>query len=259
LKIYLLYYNKNFIKNLKNLKKWKNKYLNISLFINYYIIMSKKVDNKKEIKETAEEKPKKPTNENFNKYSEKQHELIDFMKNNGFNVTVFGAPQSYISKVSKRDTDPAHTSAYDKLSFVEDFFKNHIEEAKKEYAEEEKVVEENKKNKPRTPKEHRCNCQFCTHKTLKKPHKCNCKYCTISKNDEIAEATEEAGETEPEKAKAPAKAKAAAKPKAPAKAPAKAKTPAKAVKAPAKPKAAKGGKKAKAEETVEEVVEEADS
>lgn len=223
--------------------------------------MSKKVDNKKETKETTEKKEPKETNEKFKQYSDKQHELINFMKENNFNVTVFGAPQSYISKVSKRDTNPAHTSAYDKLSFVEDFFKNHLEEAKKEYAEEEKIVEENKKNKPRTPKEHRCNCQFCTHKVLKKPHECNCKYCTYQNKEDTVEADDEAENTEPDKpkAKAPAKGagKAPAKSKAPAKetkAPAKAKAPAKGA---AKPKApAKGGKKANAEE---EVVEEADS
>ena len=217
--------------------------------------MSKKVDNKKETAETK-------TNEKFKQYSDKQHELINFMKENGFNVTVFGAPQSYISKVSKRDTDPAHTSAYDKLSYVEDFFKNHLEEAKKEYAEEEKIVEENKKNKPRTPKEHRCNCQFCTHKTLKKPHECNCKYCTYTNNADAAEEADDETEPEKPKAKTPAKGagKAAAKPKAApakdAKAPAKAKVAAKP-KTATKPKApAKGGKKAKTEE---EVAEEADS
>lgn len=168
--------------------------------------MSKKVDTKKETKETSENK----INEKFKQYSDKQHELINFMKENGFNVTVFGAPQSYISKVSKRDKNPAHTSAYDKLSFVEDFFKNHLEEAKKDYAEEEKIVEENKKNKPRTPKEHRCNCKFCTHKQLQKPHECNCKYCTINKKtDETAE--EPAEETAPTKTKTPAKPKTNAK------------------------------------------------
>ena len=46
------------------------------------------------------------------------------MENNGFNVTkVFGAPQSFISKVSKRDSNINYTSAYDKLSFVEDYLK----------------------------------------------------------------------------------------------------------------------------------------
>ena len=214
--------------------------------------MSKKVDNKKEIKETTE-KSKKPTNENFNKYSEKQHELINYMKNNGFNVTVFGAPQSYIKEVSNRDPDPNHTSAYDKLSFVEDFFKNHLEEAKKEYVKQEKIVAENMKNKPRTPKEHRCNCQFCTHKTLKKEHTCNCKYCPIHKNDDKKETEETAEETEPKEIKAKGvgktkepKAKDAVKPKETK------------PKAPAKPKA-KGGKgKAKADDQAE-VIEEADS
>ena len=207
--------------------------------------MSKKVDTKKETKETSENK----TNEKFKQYSDKQHELINFMKENGFNVTVFGAPQSYISKVSKRDTNPAHTSAYDKLSFVEEFFKNNLEDAKKEYAEEEKIVEENKKNKPRTPKEHRCNCQFCTHKQLKKPHECNCKYCTINKKtDETAE--ESAEETAPAKAKTPAKSKTNAKAEPKAKADPK-------PKAAAKPKAApkKGGKAKQTEPNPDEVEE----
>jgi len=204
--------------------------------------MSKKVDNKKETKETVENPTKTASHENFNKYSKKQHELVDYMKNNDFNVTVFGAPQSYIAKVSKRDPDTSHTSAYDKLSYVEDFLKNHQVEAKKEYAEEEKIVEENKKNKPRKPKEHRCNCQFCTHKTLKKPHKCNCKYCTISKKDDTQESNEE--ETEETKTTKP-KASTKDKPKA--------------VKGATKPKApAKGKGKTKAAEQ-EEVVEEADS
>lgn len=211
--------------------------------------MSKKVDNKKETKETVENPTKTTSHENFNKYSKKQHELIDYMKNNDFNVTVFGAPQSYIAKVSKRDPDISHTSAYDKLSYVEDFLKNHQVEAKKEYAEEEKIVEENKKNKPRKPKEHRCNCQFCTHKTLKKPHKCNCKYCTISKKDDAQESTEEeTEETKTTKTKPktstkdkPKTVKGATKPKE------------------TKPKApAKGKGKTKAAEQ-EEVVEETDS
>ena len=217
--------------------------------------MSKKVDTKKETKETKE------TNEKFKQYSDKQHELINFMKENGFNITVFGAPQSYISKVSKRDTNPAHTSAYDKLSFVEEFFKNNLEDAKKEYAEEEKIVEENKKNKPRTPKEHRCNCQFCTHKQLKKPHECNCKYCTINKKtDETAEEPTE--ETAPAK-----KTKAAAKPKTETKTEPKTKAAAKPktetntepkAKATTKPKAnpkSKGGKTKKAEPKPDEVEE----
>lgn len=212
--------------------------------------MSKKVDTKKETNEN------KPTNEKFKQYSDRQHELINFMKENGFNVTVFGAPQSYIAKVSKRDTNPAHTSAFDKLSFVEDFFKNHIEEAKKEYAEEEKIVEENKKNKPRTPKEHRCNCQFCTHKQLKKPHECNCKYCTYNKKtDETAEEPAE----ETSKTKASAKSKTNVKTEPKAKAPAKLKTDTKTepkTKA-AKPKASpkKGGKAKHTEPEPDEVEE----
>lgn len=219
--------------------------------------MSKKVDTKKETKEISE-KPKKQINENFDKYSKKQHELIDFMKDNGFNFTVFGAPQSYIKEVSKRDPDPAHTSAYDKLSFVEDYFKNHLEDAKKEYLEQEKIVEENKKNKPRTPKEHRCNCQFCTHKQFKKPHECNCKYCTIDKKtDETAE--EPAEETAPAKTKAPTKPKTNTKTEPKAKAPAKTKTDTKTepkTKA-AKPKAApkKGGKAKQTEPEPDEVDE----
>ena len=63
----------------------------------------------------------------FMLYYEKQHELIDFMKNNGFNVTVFGAPQAYISKVSKRDPNPAHKNGYDRLFYVEDYI-NHYQE-----------------------------------------------------------------------------------------------------------------------------------
>jgi len=240
------------------LKKWKNKYLNISLFINNYIInMSKKVDNKKEVKETAETK----TNEKFKQYSDKQHELINFMKNNGFNVTVFGAPQSYISKVSKRDTNPAHTSAYDKLSFVEDFFKNHLEEAKKEYAEEEKIVEENKKNKPRTPKEHRCNCQFCTHKALKKEHTCNCKYCPIHKNDDKQEESTEDTEPTKENKSNTKTTKGAGKTKDNVKSKEiKPKDSAKVEKTPTKPKASIKGEKGKAKpDNQEEVIEEADS
>lgn len=213
--------------------------------------MSKKVDNKKEINEAAE-KPKKPINENFNKYSVKQHELINYMKDNGFNITVFGAPQSYLKEVSNKDPDPKHTTAYDKLSFVEDYFKNHLEEAKKEYVEHEKIVEENKKNKPKTHKEHRCNCQFCTHKTLKKEHTCNCKYCPIHKDDDKKETEETAEEVEPnKKEKASAKGAGKAKETKP-----KATTKPKETKpkASTKPKApAKGKGKAKTEEQVEEV------
>jgi len=176
------------------------------------------------------------------------------MKENKFYSTlVVGAPQKFISIVSKRDTDPNHTTAYDKLSFVEDYLKNHLEDAKKEYSEVENNVKEAKKNTPRTPKEHRCNCQFCTHKTLKKEHTCNCKYCPISsiqKIEDNQESTEETAEETSEETK-PAKSKAPAKAKAPAK-PAKAKTPAKAAKAKAP---AKGKGKAKTEEPAEEVVE----
>jgi len=212
--------------------------------------MSKKVDNKKETKETVENPTKTTSHENFNKYSKKQHELIDYMKKNDFNVTVFGAPQSYIAKVSKRDPDTSHTSAYDKLSYVEDFLKNHQVEAKKEYAEEEKIVEENKKNKPRKPKEHRCNCQFCTHKQLKKPHECNCKYCTINKKtDETAEEPAE----ETAKAKTPAKSKTNAKTEPKAKTPAKTESKTKAAKPKAAPK--KGGKAKQTEPEPDEVEE----
>ena len=87
----------------------------------------------------------------FTQYANKQHELINFMRNNGFNITIFGAPQSFISKVSKRDPNINHTSAYDKLSFVEDYLKNNLEEAKKEYDEIEKELEEIHKSKSDNP------------------------------------------------------------------------------------------------------------
>jgi len=164
----------------------------------------------------------------FMLYSEKQHELIDFMKNNGFNVTVFGAPQAYISKVSKRDTNPAHKNSYDRLFYVEDYIKNNLEEAKKEYAEEENRVEnekrksryketkddniqpnsnnsdviiKHKKSKPtqkskieKLREEHKCFCKFCGLKKRRR-HVCNCKYCLI-KNNHTLDETEDNSENE---------------------------------------------------------------
>ena len=87
----------------------------------------------------------------FTQYANKQYELINFMRNNGFNITIFGAPQSFISKVSKRDPNINHNNAYDKLSFVEDYLKNNLEEAKKEYDEIEKELEEIHKSKSDNP------------------------------------------------------------------------------------------------------------
>jgi len=170
----------------------------------------------------------------FMLYSEKQHELIDFMKNNGFNVTVFGAPQAYISKVSKRDTNPAHKNSYDRLFYVEDYIKNNLEEAKKEYAEEENrvenekrksryketkddniqpnsnnsdVIKKYKKNKPtqkskieKLREEHKCFCKFCGLKKRRR-HACNCKYCLIKNNhtlDETEDNSEDNSEDETE-------------------------------------------------------------
>ena len=69
----------------------------------------------------------------FIQYSKKQHDLIDFMKNNGFNVTFFGAPQAYISKVSKRDPNSEHKNCYERLFYAEDYIKSNLEEAKKIY------------------------------------------------------------------------------------------------------------------------------
>ena len=137
---------------------------------------------------------------NFQKYIYKQHELVEFMKNNGINTTAsFGAPQYFISMVSKRDTDPSHITALDKLSFVEDYLKNHLKEAKKEYIETIKVVEYRKKNKIKYKEKlelqkqkqalkkeiHTCDCKYCTHKQRKgnRRHHCHCKYCVVNKNN----------------------------------------------------------------------------
>ena len=133
---------------------------------------------------------------NFMKYVNKQYELVKFMKNNGFNtIAAFGAPQYFISIVSKRDTDPTHITALDKLSFVEEYIKNHLKEAKKEYLEAIKIVEYRKKNRTKHKEKiklqkqkqalkkeiHTCDCKYCSHKQRKRSHHCHCEYCVVNK------------------------------------------------------------------------------
>ena len=125
------------------------------------------------------------------KYIYKQHELVEFMKNNGINTTAaFGAPQYFISMVSKRDTDPSHITALDKLNFVEDYLKNHLKDAKKEYLEAIKIVEYRKKYHIKHKEKealkkaiHTCDCKYCSHKQRKRSHHCHCKYCFVNKNN----------------------------------------------------------------------------
>ena len=112
----------NYFKILIKIKNIKNKYC----LLNFLIIMSK------------------ANNIGFKQYAEKQHEIINFMRNNDFNITVFGAPQAYIKEVSKRDTNPSHETAYSKLFFVENYIKNNLEKAKKEYIEMEQFIKNEK-------------------------------------------------------------------------------------------------------------------
>lgn len=86
-----------------------------------------------------------------NDYMKKQIELVKYMKDHNFDVDtkVIGAPQKFISTVSKRDKDPKHEKAADKLKFVEEYIKNEPAKAKAEYkkieAETKKKKEANKK------------------------------------------------------------------------------------------------------------------
>ena len=173
----------------------------------------------------------------FMLYSEKQHKLIDFMKNNGFNITIFGFPQVYITELCKKDSDPSHNTAYSKLFYAEDYIKNNLEKAKKEYSEKERVVKneiekrksryketkddniqpnsnnsdvikKHKKSKPTQKKDklyklredHYCSCQYCGLRKRRK-HECNCKYCLLKNNhilDEIDDKIEDNSENEPD-------------------------------------------------------------
>ena len=87
-------------------------------------------------------KAKRPTND----YMKKQIELVKYMKEHDFEVDthVIGAPQKFISTVSKRDKDPKHEKAADKLKFVEEYIKNEPAKAKAEY---KKIEDETRKKK----------------------------------------------------------------------------------------------------------------
>ena len=112
------------------------------------------------------------------------------MEKKGFNISVFGAAQYYISKVSKRDPNLKHTKPYDKLYFVKEYIKNNLEEAKNEYLEVIKIIEKRKINKEKLKEKenkrklknntHICHCKYCTHKQRRKKHICDCEYCVIN-------------------------------------------------------------------------------
>ena len=171
--------------------------------------MSKKAD-KKDIKKNVK------SNEKFDLYRSKQLELITYMKEIGFDTNTVGAPQRFISIVSQRDPDTTHEQAVDKLTFVEDYLKNNLDDAKKEFEEVVKEVKE-KKSQPRAHKNHRCNCRFCTHKPLTKPHQCTCEYCPLKNTQEDESGAEPVAKTDEEpKVKKTTKPKTT-KPKAPPK------------------------------------------
>lgn len=141
-----------------------------------------------------EKKFNRKLNNQFIKYTKKQQEIINFMKDHNFDtLSTFGAPQYYISIVSKRDNNPNHKTSYDKLFYVEDYLNNHLEDAKKEYLEAIKVVKDHQKNKLKSKKikqerqfreNHKCNCRYCAIKR-KNIHECNCKYCAIKNKNNI--------------------------------------------------------------------------
>ncbi len=79
------------------------------------------------------------------KYIKRQNELIKFMKENNFQITIKRAPLFFIYKVSMRDSNPNHIATLDNFSFVEEYIKNHLKEAKKEYLNTELLLERTNK------------------------------------------------------------------------------------------------------------------